>query len=919
MARSENQSGKAPYLSRKWRLMAAGAVTFGLAGVLVEPAMGEWWKLSRSPSPAVAPAAPENGFATTIRRLMEESRRAAEQGDSVKAAKLAERAAKISEAAYQVSGSSRDCSPEETARFAAEMKARRDGLPQVAAAPARPQLQRGPEGSAPPAVAKAPVAAVPQRTIPGGSQIAQSQVARTDSTKIASQPAKAVEKQATKPVPARQPGSMDQQLADASVAKPVQYQDSTRPNAHRVASNPTRENASSDSIPIPPSPTRSKTAAADDWLAQSRLAAADGQLDRAIELADLAIQTSGGALFGPAEQNAKAEEALRWRRSLIVRKSEDSKDVFELPTKIVARTEASSEPLPEDTFETPTIATALSVESTNESDGGVEVAQAAVETSEPSVEASRDQAWELDVSEAAATESDSNQQAEQASSSEVATVEERPADSTPVSETVRAPIRFARSVLTRSAWVDEEFLETYSSPAQSRPVPETNKAEPTESPANSQSAEDEQQDQTVGAQKPIQEMPSQAGTGITLAVVEDVSSEAVGSAGAPRPKLRLRSSIQQVAAEYPASDPHVRMEFEAPARSESPAPSQEDSRGKSSDESRAGKSLKSKATVTPAAATDLSRFEWFDAENPAAAPSSSQPTLKEEIESGAEPELPGQRFPVDRVMKLRERLNSLGGVEEPGEKETPRADAKRQPLKVRDAKPCEELESSRFADESRPGNAQPSYEDPVDAVNSTVRRPPLKLRDRLRSHVNEPVAGNAVATKSPAIAQNKQSTGLTKSPSRDTVTVWKAQPVGESKENGQATAGASPSSEQSSDQVGPKTAVAQVAFASPDGKSGLNSAGFSDRDDPSAKDTEVAPPPPVLPDDAWYREGEGHQSAAQGGTVVRKSSFASVDRLAESLKLPVSTMISIIGCGGLALLGCGLIALRAALRRRHTS
>ena len=42
-----------------------------------------------------------------------------------------------------------------------------------------------------------------------------------------------------------------------------------------------------------------------------------------------------------------------------------------------------------------------------------------------------------------------------------------------------------------------------------------------------------------------------------------------------------------------------------------------------------------------------------------------------------------------------------------------------------------------------------------------------------------------------------------------------------------------------------------------------------------------------------------------------------IDQMAETLKMPVSTLISLIGAGGLALLGVGLVVLRATIRRQY--
>ncbi len=58
-------------------------------------------------------------------------------------------------------------------------------------------------------------------------------------------------------------------------------------------------------------------------------------------------------------------------------------------------------------------------------------------------------------------------------------------------------------------------------------------------------------------------------------------------------------------------------------------------------------------------------------------------------------------------------------------------------------------------------------------------------------------------------------------------------------------------------------------------------------------------------------------SASKSNHRVSRQSFALIEPLAASLKLPVATTASLLGCAGLALLGFGLILLRAASRWRH--
>ncbi len=148
MAGSQRNQRQHVDLPRNWRLIsAAGLTAFGLACGVGHPAMGDWWALPkvRSSSNAAAPksagskataarsretkpSATENGFSATIRRLQADAQHQAEQGDLDRAVQLAERAAKISEASSQLNGSAKDCSPEQTALFANDLRSRRDAI-----------------------------------------------------------------------------------------------------------------------------------------------------------------------------------------------------------------------------------------------------------------------------------------------------------------------------------------------------------------------------------------------------------------------------------------------------------------------------------------------------------------------------------------------------------------------------------------------------------------------------------------------------------------------------------------------------------------------------------------------------------------------------------------------------------------------
>ena len=121
-------------LPRNWRVITVASLTsLGLACGAGQSVQGEWWSLPKAKpeTTKAAPAKPvptENGFSPTIHRLMSDARQYAEKGELDKAVQLAERAAKISEASSQLLGPASDCSPEKTAQFANELRARRDAV-----------------------------------------------------------------------------------------------------------------------------------------------------------------------------------------------------------------------------------------------------------------------------------------------------------------------------------------------------------------------------------------------------------------------------------------------------------------------------------------------------------------------------------------------------------------------------------------------------------------------------------------------------------------------------------------------------------------------------------------------------------------------------------------------------------------------
>ena len=201
MAESQRNQRQHVDLPRNWRLISAASLAaFGLACGVGHPALGDWWSLPKikSSSNAAAPksagsnataarsreprpSATDNGFSATIRRLQADAQHQAEQGDLDRAVQLAERAAKISDASSQLNGSAADCSPEQTARFASDLRTRRDAI-----------AGRGHRGGAAPqmaaAVPRTSTTISPKSDALMGSPVARSEEVLVESTRDHSQP-----------------------------------------------------------------------------------------------------------------------------------------------------------------------------------------------------------------------------------------------------------------------------------------------------------------------------------------------------------------------------------------------------------------------------------------------------------------------------------------------------------------------------------------------------------------------------------------------------------------------------------------------------------------------------------------------------------------------------------------------------------
>lgn len=834
MAISHKNSGAVAFVPHRWLMLtAAGAATVGLACGFAKPALAEWWKLSKADRNTTVskPAPVENGFAGTIRKLTAESRRAAEQGDYAKAEQLAARAAKISEAAAQVVGPQGECSPQETARYLAETRARRNGttVAAQASAPATQQTvqqfhnpisvpQQSLVQSQPPAQ---PV--VPARPAPATPAKQKAQAAQAGRATVKSQPAAVASSSAT---------------TGASL-----FGKSANPAPQANS----RSQASRTTAALPPSPSQSMSTA-DNLLAQSRLEAADGQLDRAIALADQAMAASPPAsLFGTSAHTTNSSEAARWRDRLVAQR-DASTAIAVAPVKQSSSNTASQAP---STWE----------------------------------EASREKPQEQFADARSNQIASVTTPAQGRVSSQSLSTEDLPPAPAPQPKQSREEIRFRRSEISRQGeWVD---ASTVASPTANN-VPATNDEAPPppEEPAIEESpivqepletspefpiveaatptiAEEPTTEQPAVEQPVASEQPTD--TPVTEPSVAD--DEPVASPReelvAERPPLKLRGSIQQVAGEFPPQSSSIKKPIaDAQAKpEESPFELPAESKPETPDK------LKNEIPVRSIPDNVIAKL----------------------ADESSPPDFPVQRFPVQRVLQLRERLQTAStfdpGASKFGTPKTTSAPTTN-PQKPSTAKAAE----WEGDPEDTPSSA------PVRHETTSSTRASLKLRERLpvTNESDEPAEKESTAIAKRAPVTRPAAVG------RSEVTRWQsADELPAAKEPSlPADAG--------------KTPVSQVGYEAPIVPPEANSIS----PDIAAEATKVeqanvAPPPP-----AWYDDGLVRKRAASS-EASRKRSFTLIDQLASTLNVPASTIVSLIGAGGFVLMGIGLVAVRSALKKRH--
>lgn len=854
MADSARNISVMSIIPRNWRLLTvAGVATVGLACGIGKPALAELWKQSR-PESKTLPA--ESGFSATIRKLKADSRRAAEQGDQAKAIQLAERAAKISEAAAQVVGPTGECSPEETARFLAETRARRGSVNGIVGqatskSTVRPSV---PAAQQPPAATK--VVSTPK-------PVAAPQVAKTN----VAPPVKSSPRPAAPRALAQQPRKTP--VVAVTKADPPDLRSRSVGMSFAVQ-EPTTSLDVAVSDPAPQRPQEARQIAegkssesVGDLLVQSRLEAADGNTALALRLADQAVaQTSHGSLFGRGAKLGEAEEAVQWREHLLAQKQINGVPVAN--SKSIAPS-----------AEAPTAAVQVAaVQDDWQSDSTASV------TPLPSIHDD----W----------------------------TEPLPPAPSPQIRRDHEPVQFHRSTIARQGeWVDAssaESMDANGSRASIDAVP----GEPAETSLEQAPVMETASSSEVGepwpefvindfSAQPLPEVASanQAIPAVPVVMVDEqvapIPTEEIAEAPSfERPPLKLRGTVQQIAGEFPAES--------------SPAKQPKQVAGVRTDRVAAASPPRKQTEPTQ----DVVRH----------VPAVNVDAIT--IEDGAG-ENPVQRFPVQRVLRLRQRIESATALN-PGasNQSVPKASAATTSTKSEQQPSVWNTVDREAAVVDRPEQVQTAW-----AEDPPVQRPAVKVRERV------PVVTDSLIESVP----NSSKVKVKSSPSvrqkvvgRSSMMPWVSA--------GQTSTGKAESSKTSQSDFQPATSdqpriavpssrqpaleapISQVGYEPSVATAGIDVASIGDKVETkrgAAEQIDIAPPPPVAEEkDNWIEDSLVRKRAVSSATV-NSSSFGLIDRLAYGLNLPASTVVSLIGGGGLLLIGIGLVVVRAALRKRHSA
>ncbi|MFO1041578.1 MAG: hypothetical protein U0941_07325 [Planctomycetaceae bacterium] len=868
MDRSQSDIRVSRNLSGSWRAMtAAGVASISLACGFAQPALAEWWKSQAAKAPAATskPVQSENGFAATIRRLMAESRRAAAQGDHAKAIQLAERAAKISEASAQLLGSAGECSPQETARFLAEAKSRANQSTTVAA---QSKTAREPADTKKPVESRSVTPAVASSG-QGNSAPASKNLRQPQPTTVPG-PAK----QSKTPPVATEVAAVESPLfGDRAGRAKVPSKTPEIASTHTTAVN-VPDAASTPvppSPPLPPSPSQ-PLSDLEELLAQSRLAAADGHLDQAIELAQRAVDMSAPtSLFGPASITHD-KGANRWLQTLIAQRDSTpgtEELVFEPPVKIslkkrsakVASQSEASEATAAEPVANPHVP--IEPETAQVEEPIVAHQQAPLETSSNAAESSL---WTEDLPPAPA----------------------------PSTEEQRSSQKFSRTAISRAGdWVDADALE--AKPA--TPVVESSDTsaavDDIPSPASSPTANsvDATPEFPLGTVSTPGFAADEFAAESTVAPSKPPAAQSSGqqsqgfveTAPLARVPLKNRGHIQQVANQIPA-----------------PA-----------------------ATQTTSNRAPLTQLGF---ENDSSPKSTDAPAISP-LEGVNPPEakgddIPVQRFPIQRVLQLQQRLETASSLNPGSAKTGDAAAATNRPPKGSATVPADWFIAPETKEPVKPAEAKPEQKE-------TAKRGILKLRGRAPIHIKEmtSVPKESQASRQPAVAVS--SATKWKSLSDEQADQFStpsplAPPVaGRIETSGRSGSGGQPESGTRVEPPKLSPPVSQVAFESTETNRSREATSKTKASQalpfPEAPSVPVlAPPPPEVAEKTpWYHDTAKPEKKQSEPAAVRKNSFAMIDQMAETLKMPVSTLISLIGAGGLALLGVGLVVLRATIRRQY--
>ena len=880
----ENRSAVSAYLPKKWRLLtAAGFATVGIACGIVQPALAEWWKLSlfNRSTRVVKPAPLENGFAATIRRLQAESRRAADQGDYAKAVQFAERAAKISEAAAQVAGPTLETSPQKTAEFLADMRSRRVASTAIAAnRPARAPLASTRVDTAPPAhsgVVPAVARAATERPVVTHADIS---AGATRTSEVPPKPAAAATSSAT----ARQPHG-----AIANTDRPKSG-NSTPSNQPRVEVPQGPQLFGSEQYSSRSKPQSSQTVAGNrqqrpapaaqpaagstnDLLAQSRVAAADGELDRAIELAQQGIDASySSSLFGPPAATRDTIEANRWKSRLVAQKNVPPAG----ETPPAEQTEPVAQASDSD-FQIPPSPQSSSVTEAQ--------TEQVVESSFTRQEAS--EASTAQMKTPASTDRPAAEVSAPTATDAIWTEDLTPAPGPPPrSKGARESLRYSRSVISRSGgWVDaEKNVETKST--NESPAPdESRPAEEVDSVPEFSLSQVTTPGFVTGNQAPTNRYSkSSTNTTIRQAVAQvpasDSSNHVVTAQFVAKPgDAPKRSDIQQVSDEL-SDEPEAKQEWWTPVDSQTAASSPSTARSPSKPLPRDIRD------VSPDRGVPLKGVDR-----------------------------PTRRFPVLQVLELQKRLEEESrALSKPTAPQTSDTEA---------FSPA--MTGGMLISQASASDSSKSVEGSA-ARTGPADREPIKVRESRKFQVDDTFGPRPTVTNPRSPWESRQpATGGSE------MTYWKpvnsvgGQSTSQPRRPSSSAVSAGVSSDirlPSAEQPVLSAPVSQVGFEA-------SEAVADDLELPALSSTltapvapgqlpVIAPPPPEQSEAPWFQEPPS-ETTSPDSAKVRKSSFAMIDLLAEGTSLRLSTIVPLIGFLGLMMIGSALLAFRFVLRKQRSA